>query len=161
MSNAEKLPEGFARSMVNSMVNEAGPGKVGNNGWQGLGATLEDSLEEHGFIAKPEGGRWHVIYSAGEDQYDHEDHYDHVWIREKELDRLIKGYGWADEYEIESFLRYIGMDRESWLKKSFLYKFSDLLSYWGYEDFMGPCDHPLSEKDVWQIVRGTKRIYGD
>jgi hypothetical protein len=105
------------------------------SGWQGVDADLEISLMEYGFVATQNAGfssqplapdEWCVVYKINDNAFGV------GYIHEGDLDKLINGQEWANENDINSFLSYVGEDKEHWLQEPFINKFLDLMSYWGY-----------------------------
>lgn len=105
--------------------------------WMGTDVNLMTSLEEYGFVATvnencTEEGEHFVITKCGEQSYNY------GYVTESSLDRLINLEEWAKEEDIEGLLSSCGCSKEEWLKKSFVNKFSDIITYFhGADDIMG------------------------
>ena len=106
--------------------------------YSGPDMDLETSLFEYGLICKhttkdyPD--EYHVIAKVGVNL----DTFDSGWIRESELDDLMHGRDWMDQKDITNVLNFVGMDIKDWLELFFINKLSDLVSYFGIENFIGP-----------------------
>ena len=119
--------------------------------WEGTDRSLEISLFENGLVAYQPKDRdfpdeWFVLYKISEDAYGT------GWIRESELDKIIKGEEWASDEDVESFLSTNGSEKEEWLEMSFIQKMSDLLNYWGYENIMGSEYSPISKEEAEKLI---------
>lgn len=141
------------KSLVKNIVKEEQSKKkrVIKESWEGVDGDLETSLFEYGFVAKQRPDKdysdeWFVLYNAGRDNFDT------GHIRESELDNIILGKEWADEEDINSFLDFVGSDKESWLTSGFINKLSDLISYWGVENIMGSSYGGFSKEEAEKML---------
>lgn len=105
------------------------------NNFAGVDISLEISLFEHGFIARPHTedyeDEYFVVYKKQEEKFDT------AYLQESFLNNLIGGKEWADDDDIVSFLSCVDSTKEEWLKTGFCNKLSDCLSYWGGENILG------------------------
>jgi hypothetical protein len=114
--------------------------------FEGVDVNREISLFEYGFIAKkttkdyPD--EYFVVYHMGDDAYGT------GYVRESELDSLIKGEEWARKDDIEDFLSFVGSTLEEWVDLRFATKLSDCLNYWGYANVIGMDYNPMTEAEV-------------
>jgi hypothetical protein len=117
----------------------------------GVDVNREISLMEYGFIAqkntKDYPDEYFVIYHMDNDAFGT------GYVRESDLDSLIKGEEWAEADSIKSFLSFVGSTLEEWLELEFVTKLSDCLNYWGYADVIGMDYSPMSESDVYKQYR--------
>ena len=101
----------------------------------GVDASLEISLFEYGFIARPHTDDYEdeffVVYKKRDNVFDT------AYIQESFLNDLIEGKEWADDEDIVSFLSCVDSTKEEWLKAEFCHKLSECLSYWGQENIFG------------------------
>jgi len=122
-----------------------------HSGWEGIDADIETSLEEYGAVAtQPEDrdypDEWFVIYKISDDAYNT------GWIRESELNKIIAGKEWLDDDEIRSFLDTQGMSKKEWLSLPFITKLTDMIGYFGHENFFGSDYDPISRKEAYNII---------
>jgi hypothetical protein len=149
--------------------------KMGEGGgvdkWQGVDKDLVTSLEEYGFVAtqKPDKDyedEWFVIYKVDDGFYDA------GYIRESELDALVDGADWMSEEDIKSFLETSGYESAKDFKESayFINKLSDLMSYYGHENFFGTAYMPWDKEQTYseigidyaergKNVKGSKHVH--
>lgn len=137
----------FASTKTDKLPEKIDETKYSETDWVGVDADLNISLFEYGVVAKQPEERdyddeWFVLYSIGNN------HYDTGWLREEEIDSIVKGNSWASTEDIDRMLEYTGTNLEKWLKMDFINKLYDLISYWGYESIMGTSYHPLSKKEA-------------
>jgi hypothetical protein len=122
----------------------------GIDNWRGVDADLETSLEEYQFVAthttKDYPDEYWVIYKIGDDLYGHS------YIRESELNSLINGEEWADEDDVDSFLKTVGQSKSDWMTLSFESKLSDLIGYWGTENILGTDYSPNDKKWAYSKI---------
>jgi len=122
----------------------------------GVDASNEISLFEYGFICTQdakdctEQDEYFVVYLCFESEG--EQKFDTGFIRESELDSLVKGKDWMDNKDIGNFLEFVGCgdNINDWLNSTFENKFSDLLSYYGDQNIMGTTYYPLTKEDIEQ-----------
>jgi hypothetical protein len=143
------------RKMISIILREGLnlPKSTINNIWTGVDRDLVISLMEYGVIARQPTQRdysdeWFVIYKISEKEFDA------GWIREKELDDIVLGKEWADKNDIDNFLKFTGFENPNeWItKSSFINKFYDLTSYFGYENIIGSSYNRMDIKDVIEKI---------
>lgn len=114
--------------------------------WTGIDNSLDISLFEYGFICTNlehlEKDEYFVLYKVSEELYGI------THITEGFLDRLVKGFEFADRTEIIYFLSVMGQSKKEWLKLPFVAKLSDCLTYWGCESIFGMCYNPLTKAEA-------------
>ena len=117
----------------------------------GIDANLETSLFEYGFICTPRTKDYpdehFIVYRAGM-FVDGKLSFDTGYIRESELDSLIKAEEWADVDDVQRFLSSVGLRESEWLTLPFVQKFGGCFQYWGPENIMGTAYYPMTEKQV-------------
>jgi hypothetical protein len=141
----------FRKLVKNIIKEEASKKKIIRESWEGVDADNETSLFEYGFVAKQRPDKdypdeWFVLYDAGNNKFDT------GHIRETELDNIVLGKEWANEKDIQSLLKFVDSDRESWLQSSFVNKLSDLISYFGVENVMGSSYGGFSKEEAEQML---------
>jgi hypothetical protein len=141
----------FKKLVKNIIKEESSKKKMIRESWEGVDADNETSLFEYGFVAKQRPDKdysdeWFVLYDAGNNKFDT------GHIRETELDNIVLGKEWANEKDIQSLLKFVDSDRESWLQSGFVNKLSDLISYFGVENIMGSSYGGFSQEEAEQML---------
>jgi hypothetical protein len=119
--------------------------------FNGIDVCRATSLFEYGFIAQKHTSsypdEYFIIYDQGNEVYGT------TFLRESELDSLIKGKSWADEESVASMLASCGETKEEWLGRPFILKVMDCLSQWGQLDILGTDYWGMTEKEVRRKYR--------
>ena len=115
--------------------------------WEGDDKDIAESLFEYGFVVRqPENkdtlDEWFVLFKVGENQFDS------GWVRESDLDALMKGEDWMDAQTIEQILADYDGDLSDWLSMPFRIKLGDLMGYSGYENIIGSSYSPISKNEA-------------
>ena len=104
--------------------------------FSGIDASNEISLLEYGLLVSDEpnedgSGTHFCIYRIDENNFDcgH--------ISESEVNGYILGNEFPNENDINSFLSFVGIDKDGWINMQFVSKLYDLLQYFGYENIFG------------------------
>lgn len=129
------------------------PKSTNNNMWFGSDKNLITSLDEYGYLIKQPVKRdysdeYFVMYKVSDDAFDT------GWIRESELDNIMLGKEWASEDDIKSILGYVDINLvQDWIKDTnFMVKFSDLTSYFGFENIMGSSYSTITLREAIDII---------
>ena len=121
--------------------------------WHGVDRDIHTSLLEYNFILThdmpdcKEKDEWFVLYRIGKNAFGWS------YIREHELDAIIKGEEWAHQKDIEGFLSFVGSSKTDWLNYNVVTKLSDLISYWGFDNILGTEYDPMNVKAALRLIR--------
>lgn len=124
--------------------------------WIGIDVDLETSLFEYGFVCRQNENRdypdeWQVLHMIDETNFDT------GYVRESELDAIVKGEEWADVSDVEQFLRTMGMDNvNDWMNLPIQHKLSDIATYWGMANVMGTSYYPLGRQWAMDLLEGKE-----
>jgi hypothetical protein len=121
--------------------------QIDKSAFYGTDTSKEISLFDYGFLIAPytQDGRtdeYFVVYAIGNDGYDT------GFITEEFLNNLINGKEWANENDISNFLSEYEATKEDWLAQSFVHKFFDCFTKWGYENIMGSSYNAMTRDEV-------------
>lgn len=100
--------------------------------FQGIDVNDETSLFENGLLASidvDKDGQHACLYAVSSEG----NLFDVGYLSEDDLNNKINE-SWFDK---DGFLSYLGMFESDWLALDFVFKLSDLLSYYGYENIFG------------------------
>lgn len=114
--------------------------------WFGTDASLEISLHEYGMVAtagKDYEDEYFVLYKVSDNAYDT------GYIRENELNNLMKGNSWVEPQDI---LKFTGLTLDEWMELSFIHKLSDLVGYYGFGNLMGSSYHTITKKEADKLI---------
>jgi len=128
--------------------------------WVGPDRDLQTSLFDYDLVMVQKPDRdyedeWFVVYQIGKNLFGTS------FIREKELDDLIDGREWANEKDIQSFLRSVDSTKEQWKDVYVVMKLMELISYWGQENILGSDYYPKTIKQLLRLSENLAKKYGE
>lgn len=111
----------------------------------GVDADLETSLFEYGLLVSAEldnSGEYQCVYSVGNGDFDVS------YKTDNDINEVIE----ETWFEKNSFFDYLGTKEEEWVNTEFVNKLSDLLNYYGYQNFFGDAQYPFDEEQVIEFI---------
>jgi len=121
--------------------------------WQGVDSDLEISLFEYDFVMRQPKDRdysdeWFVMYNYRGQGFDT------CWIRESDLDGIMKGEAWLSEEDVAEILIIYGFaNLDHWLKNPMVWKFWDLFGQYGPDNVIGSSFHLFDENEAREELK--------
>lgn len=109
-------------------------------GYEGSDLSLDIALFDYGLAWKDEGENYSFIYGVGIS--DNNDWNRFAKTEVSKTEDVYEAYDWADFKGLHSSY---SVTKEEWDKQDLVYKISDLLNYYGYENVFGSTYHVGAE----------------